>query len=753
MKRASIFQLMVFLGFYTCNQVVLMGSETQINSPSHTPETAFAVLQAERDSLETLVQKINECTTMEEKLAYVSTLPNVKKFLAENQPLAEAISDIPPQEQYIVKAVIALNQGAAVFTGFSSLQDAKGALKELTDRLLETERFYSYMGGLVGYHVKTVQLMADQLANRVELDDSRLHVPPMTDIRKSTPERAQMIKDGLNSLDQMAELYVVGGAGDRLKLLDDKTHQPLPVARLSFGGYTLLEHLVRDLEAREALAYKLTGKKTITPIVLMTSHEKKNDEQITAIMEERGYFGRPKESIIRLVQPMTPVIAIDGMWAVNSPCELIMKPGGHGVVWKLADEYGIFSALEKQGRSYFIVRQINNPLAGLDANLLALAGFGYQNNKAFGFESVPRLPGMSEGMNIVKQKGDSYTISNIEYTEFAKAKASDPEFAKIADSPDFPANTNILFANIKEVQKASTKLPVAGFIVNMKHPVETLRAGKRVSLLAARLESTMQNIADAITTEGKEELSTFVLINDRAKTMSVTKKACDGKSIQETPEGCFYDLMQENMRMLKNYCNFSVPEVNSPHDYLAHGPTAIFSYHPALGPVYSIIGQKITSGTLAKNSEFQLEVSEVSIKNLAVDGSLLIHADQVTGHKNQDSGNLEFSREVGRLVFENVNVKNGGIDRARKNSYYKSQIHRKEAAHIRLLGNSECIAKNVDITGNFDLVVESGTRAILSQDSSGNINVKVEPLETPNADSLHWTYTLTSDNEIVLKRT
>ncbi len=736
---------MVFLGIYTSNQVEIMANQSQVNSPSHTQEPALNALQKEADQLAPLLQKIASCTSIQEKLAVVSDCESVKSFFQSNQPLASAIKNLSPQEQYILHAVVALNQGPVVFSGWHESQD----LSLLLSRLLETERFYDYMGGLVGYHVKTLQLMADQCANRVELDDSRLHVPPMTDIRKSSLERSQMVKEGLFSLDEMVELYVVGGAGDRLRLVDEKTNMPLPVAKLAFGGCTLLEHLVRDLEAREYLAYRLTGKQSVTPIVLMTSHEKKNDEQISQIMEEKGYWGRPKESIIRLVQPMTPVIAVDGKWAVSNPCELVMKPGGHGVVWKLADEYDIFSMLEKQNRTYFIVRQINNPLAGLDTNLLALAGYGHANNKAFGFESVPRLPGMSEGMNVLKQKGNGYAISNIEYTEFSKAKACDPEFAKIADSPDFPANTNILFANIKEVQKASVRLPIPGFLVNMKHPVETLRDGKRVSLIAARLESTMQNIADTMQAT-LSDLSTFVLVNDRAKTMSVTKKAFDGKSIQETPEGCFYDLMQENMHMLKTTCGFSVPEANSPEDYIAHGPSAIFVYHPALGPVYSVIGQKLVKGSLAKNAELQIEASEVAIKNLSVDGSLLITADAVTGHVV--ANHLQFSAQVGRVVLENVRVKNAGIDRTRKNNYYKSQIHRKEAVHIRLLGNSELIAKNVELAGNMDIVVQPNTRTILSQDASGAIKVTVQNITESHPDSLEWTYTLNQDNDLVLSR-
>ena len=491
--------------------------------------------------------------------------------------------------------------------------------------------------------------------------------------------------------------------------------------------------------------------------------KKNNDQQIASLLEERAYFGRPKESIFRLLQPMAPVLAVDGKWAVSQPCELVLKPGGHGVIWKLADEYGAFDWLEQQNRSYCVVRQINNPLAGLDTNLLALGGYGSHNKKTFGFESVPRLPGMSEGMNVLKEtkndKGAACSISNIEYTEFAKMKTSDPEFAKISDSPQFPANTNILYVDIQAVRHASKELPVPGFLVNMKHPVETLRDGKKVTLLGARLESTMQNIADVMTNQfktpvGRDDLAnldTFVLLNDRQKTMSVTKKACDGKSIQETPEGCFYDLMQENLKLLRNSCGFKVPALNSPEDYMANGPSATFVYHPALGPLYSIIGQKISKGSLSQGSELQIEASEVFIRNLDVDGSLALVAECVTGQMN-DKGIREFSPHVGRIVLENVQVKNQGIDRTLKNTYYKNRTHRKQQAVLRLLGDSELIAKNVVLDGNVEIVVQPGTRAIVSQDGKGKVQVTVQKLTEANPDSLHWHYRADKDSGITLSQ-
>lgn len=60
----------------------------------------------------------------------------------------------------------------------------------------------------------------------------------------------QMAAKGLLSLPQLAEIYPVGGAGDRLGLLCDVTQEPLPAAMLPYCGRLMLEGLVRDLQVR-----------------------------------------------------------------------------------------------------------------------------------------------------------------------------------------------------------------------------------------------------------------------------------------------------------------------------------------------------------------------------------------------------------------------------------------------------------------------------------------------------------------------
>ncbi len=54
-----------------------------------------------------------------------------------------------------------------------------------------------------------------------------------------------------------------------------------------------------------------------------------------------------------------PVVAgDDGKWLLPSAMAPMMKPGGHGAIWKLMLDEGIFSWLGQKGRVAAIIRQI-----------------------------------------------------------------------------------------------------------------------------------------------------------------------------------------------------------------------------------------------------------------------------------------------------------------------------------------------------------------------------------------------------------
>ena len=53
-------------------------------------------------------------------------------------------------------------------------------------------------------------------------------------------------------------------------------------------------------------------------------------------------------------------------------------------------------------------------------------------------------------------------------------------------------------------------------------------------------------------------------------------------------------------------------QVGTVEQYLEHGPGFIFLYHPALGPLWDVIAQKVRGGALAPGAEVVLEVWQSS---------------------------------------------------------------------------------------------------------------------------------------------
>lgn len=117
------------------------------------------------------------------------------------------------------------------------------------------------------------------------------------------------------------------------------------------------------------------------------------------------WLGRRKDSFQLFRQPLVPVVsAEDGRWLLSGLMKPMLKPGGHGVIWKLMWDNGVFDWLQERGSNAALVRQISNPMAGMDTTLLALAGTGAGGGYRFGFMSCERTVGASEGLNVLQER-------------------------------------------------------------------------------------------------------------------------------------------------------------------------------------------------------------------------------------------------------------------------------------------------------------------------------------------------------------
>ena len=601
------------------------------------------------------------------------------------------------EEQRIFQSIVSIGQAERVFRGVKEDSDFF-SLKALLNSLLEIDRYYENIGGIEGYHKKFISLLKGE---EKKVSDFCFHEPDHVDLSNKTVYLQDYIDIGIMSLPEIAEIYPLGGAGDRLDLLDHKTKEPLPQAKFNFFGKTLLEHLILDLKAREYVYYKLCGKIAVTPIVIMTSDVKNNHQLILEIFQENNFFGRPKDSVFFIKQLSVPLINEEGNWVMKGKLELELKPGGHGVLWSLMSYYKVFDWLFSKGRKKAIVRQINNPVAGVDYNIFAFTGYGIKENKLFGFASCPRRVGSPEGMNVIKERkvdaGYEYNISNIEYTDFKTFKIEDMPVEKGSKYSKFPSNTNTLFVDLQAIEEASKKDPLPGITINLKNIY--IEEGKE--LKAGRLELLMQSIADnfidcfsnKVSRGAYSILGSFITKNIRRKTISVIKNPyIEGQSILDTPLGAYFDVHQNFRDILFNDCKFDLPKEPSMEQFVKDGPSFICYINPMIGPVFSDIGKKIFGGAIKNGAELILDLAECEIQNLFVDGSLLIY------------GYIGDFKKMGKCILKNVKVKNMGIDRKISNVFAENKICRKESLKIILHENSVFEAE--DVIFEEDLVID-----------------------------------------------
>lgn len=712
----------------------------------------------EIERLDRLLVLLSRCHSFADKIALLDQIPSspyppshdlLSKFLAKKRLGIE---------EYVVKAVSVIGQGHLLSIPPKSSDQFSNNFYVLIKDLLNIELFYQAIGGVIGYQRSVLNMLSDQENNK-EKGSFDLYSPKAIDLSRKNLEVKKGVIEGVRRQDTMVEFYPIGGVADRLQLKDIKTRKALPAARLIFLGKSLLKLMMNDLQAREYLHFKLFGKQVLTPIIMMTSNANNNDQHIAEICEKNEWFGREKELFKLLPQPSVPTFTKKGVWCLKNPMALLLKPGGHGVIWTLADQSGVFQWLKNLGKQKILVRQINNPMAGIDDGLLAFLGVGHLKNKDFGFACCPRLVNAKEGMNVLKvekaSEGLCLTLTNIEYCEFEKFGLGELPHKGQGRYSDFPSNTNTLFADLDAVSKIVKKMPFPGLLVNFREE-KHFKEGEVIQEKIARLESTMQNLADGFTISGidsltektLENLPTYITFNKRRKTISATKKQdVKGDSILETPYGCYFDFLKNMKELLESYCQVKIPKISDKAVFLEKGFPFFFHYHPALGPVFSVIGQKIFGGEIHKRSQLELEIADIEMRNLNLQGSLFISSDAIMGSKDV-KGNLVYSHLTGQCQLINVSVKNRGFLPEEKLLPCSQEESKEAGLKIVLSGHSRFVAENVTFFGEQTIKVPDGM-CVRAFEKKGSVIFEKIPLK---GVSPFWSYKVDSDYNIKISR-
>ncbi|XP_078435521.1 UDP-glucose pyrophosphorylase 3 [Wolffia australiana] len=779
------------------------------------PAPEFDVWE-EISRLEGICSRLRSSKSLRDKIRVLDDDPRVKELFGDGgRRCSKLLSGLDSSQAFLVKCLVAAGQAHVLFSdvgGEMNVVTSHGnalknalyvladmienwnsdlngggeylngvgnmALNGLLSMLEEVDHFYSSIGGIIGYQVMILRLLSQSTiegksrAWSSHVDEERgqrhmdFHVPNGLNLDKQTEDAFQAALWGIEGMPDLGEIYPLGGSGDRLGLIDPDTRKCLPAAMLMFCGRTLLEGLIRDLQAREFLYFKLYGKQCITPVAIMTSSAKDNHSLITSLCKRLEWFGRGRQNFQLFEQPLVPVVsAQDGRWLISDQFSPVCRPGGHGAIWKLAHDKGIFTWFFNRGRKGATIRQVSNVVAATDVTLLALAGIGLHHQKKLGFASCQRSPAATEGINVLVEKKTvdrkyAYGLTCIEYTEFKKFGITDGHFSPNSSEAELPANTNILYVDLRSAEKvgsskSASSLP--GMVLNLKKPVQYVDyLGIKRSVPGGRLECTMQSIAENFlnvyhsrkSESIEEELDTFIVYNQRRRVTSSAKKKRrqNDSSLHQTPDGALLDILRNAFDLL-SVCHIEMPKIKDNSEYLYSGPPFLILLHPALGPLWDVTRQKFHGGSISEGSELQLEVAEFLWRDVQLDGSLIILADNIMGSMEMDEHGqplLQYGFRCGRCKLQNVRVINEGIDwSSPKNIYWKNDVQRVESARIVLHGNAEFEAADVTIHGSHVFEVPDGFKMRLGPCTSG-FKATLHPLgeEGTNRGSWFWKYNL-----------
>lgn len=649
------------------------------------------------DPLIALRDRLLEQTEIAEKIELLKGFATTAEFL---QCVDIDLSSLPADEQYSLLVAFALGQGPQLQLG----SVAEEELRELARHLCLVETFYEEIGGILGYHLHCLHLYRE----RAQSSPRGIYHPPVAyPLDRKNRTLNSYVLAGIERLDQLAEIYPIGGAADRLS----KRNAQIAATR-HFCGKALLKRLIEDVEAKEYLHRKLFGKSVSVPIVLMTSDEKGGTGQVREYLENESWFGRRPEDFYLLTQPLVPAMTCEGKWCCLGPGKLLLKPGGHGVIWKIAQQQGALEWLKKKGKTKVFVRQINNPIAGVDDGICAFLGYGFKEEKDFGFAACPREQGLCEGVDVVIETGEGYSLTNIEYCDFARYQ--------IDREGPFLANTNLLFADIEAIEELLLCTPLPGLLINAKEMAIRKECGTVATQPVMRLESTMQNLADGLV-EASPQQRSFITCNARRKTISSIKREYEqGGPLAQTPEQCLRD-MQANAQELLTLCGFT------------YGPHALFEYHPALGPLYEVIAQKVRRGRLGEGSTWELEIGALDCEALDVEGSLAIVAE-----------GFPLNVPEGRCLLRRVSIRNRGLDRDATGSLATSKRSYSERCLITIGRGGEFYAEDVVLSGDMRILVPENTKLVAKREGR-DIAWVAEPVTEP---SWWWEYAAGENSEI-----
>ncbi|MFA7344068.1 MAG: UTP--glucose-1-phosphate uridylyltransferase [Terrimicrobiaceae bacterium] len=566
-------------------------------------------------------------------------MPNITSATAGLEAFYENRGLLSPEDKALAESLIAENQHH-LYSGWDEPGVNDDRKQGFLKCLMSAHR--SYPGGLPGYIKNARALLADAVAGNNPFDGCTPRQPDIVDLSEFGDDYSRAEASGLEAFARTAVVLVAGGLGERLGYHGIKLDIPVEVTE----NTTYLAHFAGVIRA----ASQKLGRSI--PLVIMTSME--TDAGTVATLAANKNFGLESDQITILRQELVPALAdTDARLALGKPCELIMKPHGHGDIHRLLHSSGTAKRLAKEGIRYLLFIQDTN---GQVFNA-ALAAIGVSEQRGYDFNSIAvnRVPGEAVGgiTTLVKPGSPDLTI-NVEYNQLdplLRATVS-PE----GDVPNehghsrFPGNINLLVIRMEPYLRVleSSRGIIAEF-VNPKFADATRSLFKK----PARLETMMQDLPKLFTSGEKVGVTIF----NRAWCFSPCKNnlaEAAGKAAKNGPpesassaESDFYLAGRMKLRMAGMTVN-DVPTQAICGIPFTPGPRVIL--RPSFALTLDEIKARVKGGSVSGACTVVLD-GDIRLENVTVSGGAALVVSAVRGAAVTVK-NLEISSGPGYVLEE-----------------------------------------------------------------------------------------------------
>lgn len=255
-----------------------------------------------------------------------------------------------------------------------------------------------------------IQALYEQSKKMPEIHDEEIENISYVDgnqLKKEEKENYQKIGEEIIKQGKYAVVTMAGGQGTRLGHKGPKGTFLMP---LSPKPKYLFEILVETLK-RNNIKYGIT-----LPWYIMTSKE--NHQETVAFLEEKKYFGYPKEAVTFFIQGEMPLINQEGKLLLDENGMIKQASDGNGSIYRAMEKEGIIQNMREKQIEWVYICSVDNVLLQMVEPVLL--GLTISQNNQVASKSIVKNSAKEKVGAFCKRNGKP---SVIEYSELPEDMA------------------------------------------------------------------------------------------------------------------------------------------------------------------------------------------------------------------------------------------------------------------------------------------------------------------------------------------